>query len=66
MVEINSPFNQGENMQMFQIIYRKSWFSKAVILGETESFDWAYELCEAYQGVYDKRKGKYTIKVINK
>ena len=53
-------------MQMFQIIYRKSWLSKAVILGETESFDWAYELCEAYQGVYDKRKGKYSIKVINK
>ena len=53
-------------MQLFQIRYRKNWFAKAVILGETESFDWAYELCEAYQGVYDKRKGKYTIKVINK
>ena len=53
-------------MQLFQIIYRKNWFSKAVILGETENFDWAYELCEAYQSVYDKRKGKYTIKVINK
>jgi len=50
--------------QNFLIIYRKKWYSKPYVIGQTQSFEWAMELCDAYQNVY--KKGRYSIKAVGK